>query len=156
MGLAVKSAVAAVIAPPAWSPADPRNGRRGSVLHLESVAGVALFGAAGALSRYGLGRALQSWSAEFPWGTLIVNVSGAVAIALVAALALRAGALAPFLRLDVMTGFIGAYTTFSTFTLETVLLAQSAPLRAGFYLVGSTAAGLGAVWLGGALGGALR
>lgn len=64
------------------------------------------------------------------------------------ALALRSVPWAPFLRLDVMTGFVGAFTTFSTFQLETVTLAQSAPGRAVLYLLGSTAAGFLAVWVG--------
>lgn len=109
-------------------------------------------GAAGALARYALGRVLRGWSTAFPWGTFIVNASGALAIGMVGAVADRAGMLAPFLRLDVMTGFIGAYTTFSTLTLETVMLAETAPLAAGLYVVGSTAAGLVAVWVGALVG----
>lgn len=125
-------------------------------LHLDAVVGVAVAGAMGALARYGLGRACQQWSQDFPWGTFIINVVGCLLIGGMGALAVRATALAPFLRLDVMTGFIGAFTTFSTFTLETVMLARSAPLRAGLYVLGGTSAGLVAVWLGGTLVGALH
>lgn len=121
----------------------------------DAVLGVALAGALGALARYGLGRALQGLSLEFPWGTFVINVSGCLLIAAVGGLALRDSPLAPFLRLDVMTGFIGAFTTFSTFNLETVMLAQASPRRAALYLLGSTAAGFAAVWLGGILVGTL-
>ena len=117
------------------------------------MAGVAAAGAAGALARYAVGRAMRAWSTDFPWGTFTINVAGALGIGLAGAAAARAGVLAPLIRLDVMTGFIGAFTTFSTFTLETVMLAETAPVAAGLYLLGSTAAGLVAVWVGGALGG---
>ena len=113
-----------------------------------TVLGVAVAGACGALARYGLGRALQTVSQEFPWGTFTVNVLGSLAISVAGALALRDAPLARPLRLDVMTGLIGAFTTFSTFQLETVTLWRSAPSRAVLYLLGSTAAGLAAVWLG--------
>ena len=105
-------------------------------------------GALGALARYGVGRLLQGLSAGFPWGTFATNVLGCLLIAACGALALRDVPLAPFLRVDVMTGFIGAFTTFSTFQLEGVMLWESAPARAALYLFGSVAAGLVAVWLG--------
>ena len=114
------------------------------------MAGVAGAGALGALARYAVGRALRAWSTAFPWGTFVINVAGCLAIGVAGALATHAGGLAPLLRRDVMTGFIGAFTTFSTFTLEAVMLAESAPVAAAVYLLGSTAAGLAAVWLGGA------
>ena len=123
----------------------------GDVLDLAAVVGVAVAGAAGALARYGVGRALRAVSTEFPWGTFAINVAGCWAIGLAGAVAAHAGMLAPFVRRDVMTGFIGAFTTFSTFTLESVMLAESAPVAAGLYLLGSTAAGLAAAWIGGAL-----
>ena len=121
------------------------------VLHMPPFLGVAVAGALGALARYGMGRLMHGLSVGFPWGTFVTNVLGCLLIAAFGALALRDVPLAPFLRVDVMTGFVGAFTTFSTFQLEGVMLWESAPTRAALYLFGSVAAGLVAVWLGGAL-----
>ncbi len=78
---------------------------------------IGLGGAIGANARYWLGlwfRA-QPWAAEFPWGTLVINVSGSLVLGLVAALFKDRGGPA-YLLLG--TGFCGGYTTFSTFSLE--------------------------------------
>jgi fluoride exporter len=89
-------------------------------------------GSIGALSRY----AVSLWAAKlfgtrFPWGTLTVNLSGCFLIGLAFALAERGlGIMNPSVRLFFMTGFLGALTTFSTFSLETVN-----SLRDGTHLV---------------------
>lgn len=117
-----------------------------------AVLGVMAAGALGAWARYLVGLGLQRRSVDFPWGTLCINTSGCVLIAIIGAEATRLPGLAPFLRQDAATGFIGAYTTFSTFAVETLQIARTRPLSAALYVVGSTAAGLGAIVLGRWLG----
>lgn len=119
------------------------------------ILGIGIAGALGALARYGLGRAMVGLSSGFPWGTFTVNMLGCLAIAVAGAIALRYAGVAPLLRIEVMTGFIGAFTTFSTFCLETLELARSNLPQALAYLSGSTAVGLVAVWIGARLGGGL-
>jgi CrcB protein len=89
-------------------------------------------GSIGALSRYGVSLlAAQVFGTKFPWGTLIVNLSGCFLIGLSFALADRGiSIMNPSMRLFFMTGYLGALTTFSTFGLETVN-----SMRAGTNLV---------------------
>ncbi len=79
-------------------------------------------GGLGALSRYGISiLAAQFFGARFPWGTLIVNLSGCFLIGLCFALADRGmNIMNPSARLFFVTGYLGGLTTFSTFALETV------------------------------------
>ncbi len=83
---------------------------------------VMLGGSLGALSRYGVSLlAIKLFGTKFPWGTLIVNLSGCFLIGLAFAWSERGlGIMNPSLRLFFMTGYLGALTTFSTFGLETV------------------------------------
>ncbi len=118
-----------------------------------TVFGVMAAGALGAWTRYLVGLAMQRPSAAFPWSTLCINLSGCVLIAIAAGLAGRMPGLAPFLEKDVATGFIGAYTTFSTFTVETLQLARARPGAAALYAAGSIAAGAGGIALGRWIGG---
>lgn len=91
---------------------------------------VALGGAAGALARYGLSSAIYSWlGRDFPWGTLAVNVLGSAAIGVcfafvVARLSADEGA-AALVQSALVVGFLGAFTTFSTFSLETIGLLEA-------------------------------
>ena len=89
-------------------------------------------GSIGALSRYGVSLlAVKLFGVKFPWGTLIVNLSGCFLIGLSFALAERGlNIMNPSMRLFFVTGFLGALTTFSTFGLETVNA-----MRAGTHLV---------------------
>ena len=85
---------------------------------------------------------------EFPYGTLVINVSGSLVIGLLYALIERQGA-PDWVRPLIIVGFLGAYTTFSTFSLETLALAErGAWIAAVAYVAGSVAAALTAVWLG--------
>ncbi len=81
---------------------------------------VMLGGSLGALSRYGVSLlATRLFGSTFPWGTLIVNLSGCFLIGLSFALAERTSFMNPSVRLFFVTGYLGALTTFSTFALET-------------------------------------
>lgn len=85
---------------------------------------VALGGAAGACARYLVGNVAARFG-EFPFGTLIVNVTGSLALGLIAGLlTLQEVTSSEPLRLGLGVGFLGAYTTFSTFAVDTVMLAE--------------------------------
>jgi CrcB protein len=108
----------------------------------------------GALSRYYLSLYwLQRLGDRFPYGTLFVNLTGAFIIGLVAAIAPRWGLSDVWQKL-IMTGFLGAYTTFSTYILDTVKLFSSQQrLPALGYWLGSATLGWAGVELGIWLGG---
>jgi fluoride exporter len=118
------------------------------------------FGAiAGALSRYYLSLYLSLWltdrlGMEFPYGTFLINITGCAAMGLFSSLTLeRSLHLSPEIRLMVTTGFLGAYTTFSTYGLEMVNLWRNGSLElAGLYGVGSVILGAIATYLGMVLG----
>jgi CrcB protein len=97
--------------------------------------------AAGATLRYVVDNVVAARMAgAFPWGTFVVNVSGSLFSGLVAGLALDHG-LAGGVRTVVATGFLGAYTTFSTFVFETVRLAEEgAGAEAALNVVGTVVA----------------
>jgi CrcB protein len=88
---------------------------------------------------------------SFPYGTLVVNISGALLLGLLGGLALS-----PDLALLAGTAFVGSYTTFSTWMLETQRLAEERQLRPALAnIVLSVALGLAAAWLGLWIGGRL-
>ena len=88
---------------------------------------IALAGALGSLSRYGLQGLVQRQAASlFPWGTLAVNALGCFLFGLVWALAEEKGVLGAQARTILLIGFMGAFTTFSSFAYETVQLVRDA------------------------------
>lgn len=95
--------------------------------------GVAIGGALGALSRWGLQLWVSHWSATFPWATVLVNIVGSLILGVLVALSASHQLSAPW-RTILGTGFVGALTTFSTFTLESDLLwrQQGASLALGY------------------------
>lgn len=105
---------------------------------------IALGGAAGATTRY----LLDAWIAQraggaFPWGTLIINVSGSLLLGLLFALAIERGVLPASVRGPVLIGFIGAYTTFSTLMLESWRLIEGGAVVLGLAnLIGSSVIGM--------------
>ena len=115
---------------------------------------VAIFGAAGAVSRY----ALDGWVSDlthgqFPWGTTVVNLLGAFALGVVVALTTERLLLSPDWRVALGIGFLGAFTTFSTYTYETVKLAEDGAIGLALVnSVGMLTLGLIAAALGLALG----
>jgi CrcB protein len=118
------------------------------------VIAVGMGGAAGALARYGLDRFVEHHVITvFPWSTFVINVTGCfLAGAAVAALVDR-HATPGWLRVGIVVGFLGAYTTFSTFAQETHDLLTEGHVALGLAnAVGSTAVGVLAVVLGVAAG----
>lgn len=111
-------------------------------------------GMAGALARYGFAIAVDRWwLGSFPMATFLINVSGSFFFGLVIALGLERAAIGPDLRLALTTGFLGAFTTFSTFEFETNrLIVAGSWTMAIFYVAASVLAGLLAIQLGTALG----
>lgn len=110
---------------------------------------LAFGGVVGTLARYGIGGWVNTWTGvAFPFGTLAINVAGSFLLGLVMRVA-ELSSLSPELRGMMTIGFCGAFTTFSTFSFETMLLLQQgAWVRALVYAFGSLAAGLAAVVLG--------
>jgi CrcB protein len=118
---------------------------------------VALGGALGSVARYGVGAlAAQVLGPAFPWGTLLVNLTGSFLIALVMHLALTGSAISLELRIFLTTGIMGGFTTYSSFNYETLaLLNQRAYGLAGLNLAGTVLGCLVAGVLGLAAGRAL-
>ena len=113
---------------------------------------IAMGGLLGTLCRYGLSAWLDGRSqSQFPYGTLAVNLLGCFVAGFLFPL-LEQATVAPELRLAVFTGFLGGFTTFSAYGLQTVILANgSLWSMAALNVFLSNVAGLAMVWAGGAL-----
>jgi CrcB protein len=113
---------------------------------------VGVGGVIGTLCRFWLSSAIAGWFGElFPWGTLVINVTGSFAIGFFATLTDPQGTLLvrPEMRSFFMIGFCGGYTTFSSFSLQTLRLAQDGQWgAAAVNVVASNVGCLVAVWLG--------
>jgi len=113
---------------------------------------IALGGALGSMARYGCGGLVARLVGEtFPWGTLLINVVGSLVIGFFATLTGPEGRLlvAPDARMFVTIGLCGGFTTFSSFSLQTLNLVRSGDMvGAGGNIVASVVACLLAVWLG--------
>jgi fluoride exporter len=122
-----------------------------------SVVLIAVGGAGGAVARYLVDTFVSSSVVgAFPWGTLVVNLSGSVLLGILFALVLEQGLLPSSARAALMVGFIGAYTTFSTLMLESWRLIEGgAPLLGLVNILGSAALGMLAVVAGLAIGRAM-
>jgi CrcB protein len=114
------------------------------------VAAVAGGGAAGAALRLWVSSGVHGLlGRDFPYGTLVVNVSGSLAMGLLYVLLLERSAAPPEIRAALLVGLLGAFTTFSTWSLETVnLLAEAEIGKAALNVLLSVALCLGATWLG--------
>lgn len=112
-------------------------------------------GSLGAASRYGVGLlTARLWGTGFPWGTLVVNLAGCFIIGLLFALADRSRLLTPDVRLLLITGYLGALTTFSSFSLETVNAGRAGlALQSLTNVLINNAGGLALTYLGMRLGG---
>ena len=86
---------------------------------MQKLIWLAIAGACGTLARYGLGGAVHRWlGSGFPWGTAFVNIIGCLLFGIVWAAAGERSAMSPELRTIILVGFMGAFTTFSTFISE--------------------------------------
>lgn len=111
---------------------------------------IALGGALGSIARYWVGVSITNrFGTRFPYGTLIINLTACLIIGFsIAFLGKRAGLNAGW-RYLIPVGFVGAYSTFSTYEWETVSLLRSGALpAAALYSMGSLVLGLAAVWCG--------
>ena len=117
---------------------------------MTGILAIAIGGALGALARHGASTALTAaFGSRFPFGTLVVNVSGSFAMGWLYALFAERMHIPPEMRLLAMTGLLGAFTTFSTFSVETLALLQAGRLLAGIAnVVLGVALCLAAAWLG--------
>jgi CrcB protein len=113
------------------------------------LAAIALGGALGAQARYGLAQLVHVAPGDFPWATFVTNVTGSFALGVVLTLIVERFPPTRYLRPFVATGFLGAYTTYSTFAVETDLLIRDGHALVGVvYAAASLLAGLTAVWAG--------
>jgi fluoride exporter len=103
---------------------------------------VALGGAVGSVIRYAVGVAVQNRTGiDFPLGTLVVNITGCLLLGFLIHYALATPAITPEVRALLTTGLCGGYTTFSTFSYETVALIQDCDWRRAALYVGLSVAG---------------
>jgi len=87
---------------------------------------IALFGLLGVLSRYYVGLGVNKVLPHpFPYGTFLINISGAFIIGIVHVLGAERALISPDLRIGIMVGFLGGFTTFSSYCLETARLTES-------------------------------
>lgn len=121
---------------------------------MQKLAWLAFAGACGTLARYGLAGTVHRWlGASFPWGTALVNVLGCLLFGVVWAAGSERALISPELRTILLVGFMGAFTTFSTFISETGQLLADAELLIGFANVAlQLVAGFGGFFLGLAIG----
>jgi CrcB protein len=116
------------------------------------LAAVAGGSAIGGVARYGLTVWAQPRSVAFPFGTLAVNVAGCLLIGAIAQYSLTTGRISPEARVLLISGFCGGFTTFSTFSFESIELIQAGAWpRALLYVLASVTAGVAAVWAGSAV-----
>ncbi len=122
--------------------------------NVEKILLITAGAALGANARYWIGDwAAQKWGAAFPYGTVLINITGSLLIALLLTISTERFLIDPRLRLFITVGFLGAYTTFSTFSFESFnLLYRGQWLLGVLNAFGSTMVGILAVGLGVFLG----
>ncbi len=110
---------------------------------------IALGGALGALARYSVSGLLNNATGRLPMGTLACNVGGSLLMGVLFVLVLEKARLSPELRPLLMVGFLGAFTTFSTFALESVVMLQEGHfMSALIYVLLSVILCLAALYVG--------
>lgn len=113
----------------------------------------------GAIARYGMTAGVQHWAGggrlgDFPAGTLAVNLLGCLTVGFIGHLLSERFELEAAVRFALTVGFLGSFTTFSTYAYETLAMAREGEmLFAWLNLLASNALGLAAVWAGARLGG---
>ena len=111
---------------------------------IRNVLLVALGGAVGSVIRY----LLSNINTSFPWGTFVVNILGSLLIGLLVGLVSK-GVLSPEMKLLLVTGFCGGFTTFSTFANESFGMMKAGDVMLmALYVAASVAIGIVAVWAG--------
>jgi CrcB protein len=120
----------------------------GSVLG--TLTAIALGGALGSVARYGITVYFDHlFGRDFPYGIFIANILGSAAIGVLFVLIVERGLLSEVWRSLMMVGFLGAFTTFSTFSLQTIGLLQEGRLfAAAIYSIGSVLLSITAAYLG--------
>ena len=111
---------------------------------------VGIGGFVGAITRFWVGVYIANrMGTRFPYGTFVINISGSFIIGLVITVLAERSSWSPNWRYLIPVGFVGAYTTFSTFEFETLRAIQDGQIAIGMLNVfGSVIAGFMAVWLG--------
>ena len=102
----------------------------------------------GALARYYIAGAIQSAVTTFPWGIFVVNISGGLLMGLIVEASALKLNLSPDLRAFLTVGILGGYTTFSTFSLDSVLLLQKGEYAQAAYVIGSVVLSILALFAG--------
>lgn len=144
---------------PDLSPTDPAEPsathrpvsrrRRHGRAQPDVLAAIAAGGALGAAARYEIAQLIHVARGGFPWATFWTNISGSLVLGFFLVLVIERFPPTRYMRAFFATGFLGAYTTFSTFAVESDLLVKGGrPLIAAAYVVASLIGGLGAAWVG--------
>jgi CrcB protein len=121
---------------------------------MKIILSIAIGGALGAVARYGLSLAWPKEASDWPflnwpWATFIANISGCLLIGVLTGLLNRGDGASETVKYFLLTGFCGGYTTFSTFSLETLRLMQNGQnMSALLYLLLSAILGISATFLG--------
>lgn len=123
--------------------------RRAQQVQRVIVVALACGGVLGALSRYALSLAIPADPGQFPWSTFLINLSGSAVLGFILILLIEQFPRGRLARPVIGTGFIGAYTTFSTFEVDTSELIRDGHVATAVtYLVASVVGGLLVVWFG--------
>jgi CrcB protein len=110
---------------------------------------IAVGGALGTAARYGVSQLMAVPAGSFPWDIFLVNLTGSVVLGVVMVLLVERFPPTRYLRPFVAIGFLGAYTTYSTYMVGTAVLLKDGHVATGLtYLFGSAVAGFAAAWLG--------
>jgi fluoride exporter len=121
-----------------------------------AFAAVALGGAIGSMLRYAVALVMvEKLGPGFPWHTALINVVGSLCIGLAAAYLQSGAGISPYVGAFLTVGILGGFTTFSTFSFDTVTLLSESPVLAIAYCVGSVVLGVLAALAGLAAGRAL-
>lgn len=131
-------------------------GRTETVEETVMILVISIGGAIGAVLRYFASLYFaKSMGSSFPWGTLLINMSGSLGLGIVYGVALNIP-IHPQLKAFITIGLLGAFTTFSTFSLETVVMLREGEFfRMALYLAGTTVGGMACAFLGITVGGIL-
>lgn len=117
---------------------------------MQAYLAIAIGGILGCWARYATTNLVQAiWGRAFPYGTLSINVLGSFLMGFLFFATLERLAVGPYVRVGILTGFIGGFTTFSTFAMETLLLAEQGEIGKSLaYVVLSVVLGLMAAFAG--------